>query len=154
MYEQCESLWVTSVVVKQHRNMLPEWASVFLQLFRAQQAPMRVHLGASLFSDTREIDDVWGDSEKTMCHSDGTGLICRKALNQLLPRLPFSPTDPIRVGTVAELQRNVSGRFCLLFLLPGSSVLIYMLTTRVFFSASSSLMYLSSKLGLGVQKER
>jgi RNA-dependent RNA polymerase len=46
------------------------------------------------------IDDVWGDRNMEMCHSDGTGLIRREAVNDLLGRIPFSPKDPTDVSIV------------------------------------------------------
>jgi RNA-dependent RNA polymerase len=45
------------------------------------------------------IDDIYGEN-KTMCHSDGTGLIRRSVLNQLLERLPFSPKDPFDTSII------------------------------------------------------
>lgn len=46
------------------------------------------------------IDDVWGDKDRTMCHSDGTGLIKREAMNNLLERIPFGPSNPVDVSII------------------------------------------------------
>lgn len=45
-------------------------------------------------------DDIWGDEEKTMCHSDGTGMIQRKTMEELLRRLPVSLADPSDVSII------------------------------------------------------
>ena len=49
----------------------------------------------------RVIDDIWGDeSKEKMCHSDGTGLIRRESMNELLRGIPFAPSDPLDVSNI------------------------------------------------------
>jgi RNA dependent RNA polymerase len=45
------------------------------------------------------IDDIYGE-DKSMCHSDGTGMIRRSVLNQLIGQLPFSPKDPLDASII------------------------------------------------------
>lgn len=46
------------------------------------------------------IDDVLCDVSGQMCHSDGTGLIRREAMNDLLGKIPFSSKDPLDISVV------------------------------------------------------
>lgn len=43
------------------------------------------------------------------CHSDGTGLISRAAMNRVLDSVPFSPTDPFDVGIIQIRFKGAKG---------------------------------------------